>query len=634
MKKNAVLAVIALSLFASCKERQEELSVPQGILEGIVKDEFGDVLDSVKCTVTSASSEFSTTTGADGKFRSPKLTTGKYVVMLSKAKYITASEEVEIKPEPTIAEFILSSGTSFLRVSDSTLSVTHTAGDQDILVESNANWTVESNSSWLKTSNGAGAGTKTLKLSWEKSTEDHARTAVISIKAGSIVYKISVTQSPPLKLLSIEGVIGNYENGVSDSVKLQFNQPIALNSITKHYEFCVPPTTPYKIWGNRLSFSYPCAALGGEYSFTVSVKNEMNESFSFPVTIQFYQKKLSLDGYVIDYFIANDNQTIWAVTNFPDRILEISVESMTVLNSFNLDFKPQRIVLNQYYNLINVFSHSDWCYTCNSNYIRFFDPVNGSITKLKVDPVDGYDHPNYPSIFPLNFTTMKNGLSVLISADDSGNHKWRFVDAVRDTMYISPSHSSIRYQEIYLYHDQSKILMMHPWGSTTVDILEVGDMNIRTYNSPLRGRSNMLLPNKKANRVLHGQLYEQFISDLEGYVSNVSYIDTRSFYGGTDFSYRSGEEETIYNLADGTLMILDYKIAFTSLSTDALSRMRNLQSTTDGKSVLAFVQNNVGTTSFFRFSIDDIMKNKLPSPVSEGRVARSGPTTKSVWTKN
>lgn len=630
-----VIPSILLLILWSC-DRDEVVKVPKSSFVGIVRDEFGDLLDSVRCTITSSSNGNSTIT-KDGHFNFKLIDVGTYSLTLSKDNYVTVHTPVEIKAEPNEMEFVLTSGNSFLRVSDSVLTPNYKNGSKDIIVESNAQWTVESDVSWLLVSFNSNSGSKKLNLSWKQSEQDDERIGNVTIKIGSLERKIKVIQSPQMKLFIIQAIIGNRENGIKDSITLLFNQPIAVNSLTSNYEFCISDIN-YKVHGKKLSFAYECARLGEEYPFSISVKDRMNENSSFQFNAQFFTRKLTLEGGISDYFIDDDNKTIWAVLGLPNRIVKISLDDLTVESSYNLGFLPARLQKNTYNNLISIFDAHGQCYSCDSppsNYIYYFNPANGLIKQIKIEPIEGYDHPNYPSIFPVSLETMQNGLGVLITSDDSGNNKWRFVDAAhQDSMFISPTRSEVWYPSISLNHDRSEILMMQPW-STSIDILKIGSPIIITRDSPIPGASQYIVPNRKTNRVFHGQLYEQFISDMEDYVSQVTYIDTRAFYWrGGDFSYRSGEEETIYYFNDDLFQMLDYKAGFTNFTADKNPTLLKIHSTTDGKFLVGIKETSGGTMDLMIFDIESTLINKLSSPNSGGRTSGTENNgIQSVWNK-
>ena len=603
--KSGVSRVFVLSAFCifiiltGCKKDEE---VPlKSSLRGNAKDEFGGPLDSVRCIIKSSSFETFATTDTNGNFRFDGIVVGQYTITASRKDYNGVTEQVQVNPEGTAVELILTSGNSFLRVADSTVYIFHSGGSKEIDIESNASWTASSADSWLSVSPLSKSGNAKLKLTSGEFAGDNLRSTKITIRVGSLERIVNVIQYPPIKLLKSERIFGNDELGIDDSISLTFNQPITVKSIRGDNEMCV---LKQRTIGNKVSFNYPCAKLAEQYGFMISVEDAQKQTFNFQTTVPFYDKKLTVSGFILDYFISDDSKTIWAITNFPDRVVQISMENLSIVKSYDLDFKPEKIKFNKYYNVINLFSHSNWCYTCDSNYILMFDPNSGQISRVEVNAVDGYDHPNYPSIFPVNLSTMKNGLGVLLGTDDSGNRKWRFVDGAKNnSMYISSTHSSTWYRDIELNYDQSEIYMLHP-GTMLVDVLKIGSPDILTYSPPRLEGNGRISASQKADRVLHSLITYQYVTDLKGYRSWVTSLDPLPFYGGTAFSNRAGEEEVIYYLADGSLMILDYKVGFTSVSMDANGSLTRIQASLDGSQLAAFrvansgqIQNRLRSTS-------------------------------------
>jgi hypothetical protein len=626
--------VIVITIFCGCKDDEDKL--PKSTLQGVVKDEFGGTLDSVSCVVVSSSGEYRRLTNEHGAFNVEGITIGTYSVTISKKNYITSTEEIEVKPDPTKIELILSSGNSFLRLSDSVLTVSYTAASKTILIESNTLWTVINDCPWLKTSTVSEAGRANLHVSWEKSVEDAERVGYITIKAGSIQKKVSVRQAAPLKLLHSQGIIGNMENEIGDSIKLAFNKPISVKTITTSYEACLSEIK-HKVSGTRLSFAYACARLGNSYPFSVSVMSD-NETFTFQLEVKFYDMKTTITGYMDDYIVTDDNKVIWGITRFPNKLVKISLPDLTVLKELDLEVEPTAVRWNSFKNTVNVFSHHSTCSyqqivngECKYNYLMHVDPETLEISKSEIKLIKGFDadNPGYPAVFPKDIVLFKDGTGVIQLANEYNYWGWRFIDSKNsDSTFISDifftSDHDLRFQELHVNYDKTKIYMMHPWGSTSIDVYELGSSKLQTYTSPLSGRSGILIANKKNNRLFHGQLYEQFISDMQGYMSKVSYIDTRAFYGGIDFGYRKDEDETIYYLADGLFQILDYKTAFTSFSTETVGTLSKIRSTTDGINLVAIKKNSEATTDIFVFNIENMTKNEISKSPIGGRGATGG----------
>lgn len=633
-----LISVLGLAQIFSCKEN--EVQKPTSSLEFLIKDEFGGLLDSVQCEIASVDNKILRMTDILGRVKIEKIPVGNYTISYTKNGYHAGVKSIEVEANPTSIVLVLASGNTFLRVSESTLNFTHSSDSKTIHIESNSSWSITSNASWIKTSVLSSSGSSDIIIHWEKSNEDIERSAEVVFKAGSIERELHLIQSPPLKLIYSKGVIGNYENNIRDSIKITFNKPISVNSITTTYSFCLSEIQ-HKVSGKNLAFTYSCARLAESYPFTLSVKDG-SETYTFNVDVNFYTEKTTVLANIIDYFVTEDNQAIWCITQNPSKLYKLSIPDLSIIKEHNLDYPLASIKWNKFKNTLNVFDYALYDEFNNGlNYLLYLEAETGEISKSEIKPIetetfrgDGY---GTRFLVPKDISLFSNGTGIILLADQATSWGWRFIDSRNsDSTYLSESHynySEIGYQEIHINYDKTKMYMMYPSGTTTIDIYEMGNQTFKTFTSPLPGRSSVLIANKKRDRVYVGQLYEQFITDLNGYMSKISIIDTRAFYGGTDFSYKDDEDETIYNLADGNFRILDYKIGFTSFSADANGRLSKISSTTDGENLIALKHNSEGTTDFFLFNIDEMTTNRAPNPNSGTRVETSLGSLKSVWIK-
>jgi hypothetical protein len=635
----AAILIVASAFVTSCKEDEPEV---RGTVVVMVNDEFGVPLEGVLCTVT-GTGEYSSTSGSNGQATIENVLAGNYQIILSKNNYLPATKEIRISREPAYLELALSSGQAFLQIKDSVFNVRAGGAALTVAVESNATWAVSSNVSWLTLSEKTGSGRGDIGISCVNSTEDAVRTGIITITCGTIRKKIRVNQDMPLKLLTVRTVLGNAETGVKDSIIVAFNKPVTLTSITPNNYLCLGEIKS-KTYGRNVGFTYGCASMGASFAFSTTVKDGP-DTYTFPFQVNFYNKKITVPGFVTNYIITDDNTTLWALLRFPNRLLKIALPDFTIQKQYDLNFQASSIRWNSYKNTLNIFG-SGWCYTsdivdgdCDQNYLMYIDPENFEIMRSEIPLISGYDsESNHPPVFPRALALFHDGTGLVQLVDEYQYNRWRYFNSGNpDETYISTMHTSasydIRFQEMHTNYDKTKIYLMHPWGSTRIDVYEHGSPTFKTYTSPLNGRSNILISHKKANRVYHAQLYEQFVSDMDGYVSKISYLDTRAFYGGMDFSYKTGETETIYYLADGFFQVLDYQTAFTSFSTDALSNLSSIQSTTDGDYLVA-TRGGSSATEIFLFNIDELTKTKIEPANSSGRISSQDVPTQSVWRKN
>ncbi len=597
-----IIFITLIMLNAACNEQPE---LPKSTIYGTVVNTYGNLLDSVACSIVS--NKGATITGEDGKFIFNNLTVGKFTLLFTRKNYIAKEVIVELNKEPTLLEVRLNPGIEFLKISDSIKSVNYKEGIISIDVESNSDWLVSSDASWIKPTIGNGGGSQTLLINLELSDNNEIRKGKLKVKTASLTRIISIEQTPPLKIIDTKGIIGNYETDRADSIIVYFNKPLAVNSVAANFQGCVTDIN-YKVHNNRLVFNYNCAQLADEYSFTITA-NDGRDNFVLSTQAQFYNEKHLITGSIIDYFILKDNSAMWAITVNPNKLLKIELPQFEIIDSYPLSFAPGKMQYHAYNNTIDIISNRETCIACASNYIFNFDPVKGAIKPIYIEPI--YNQANIDGgRYPYEMRIMNNGIGVVLTLSINNDLSWRYRDAnSNDTLYNSISNTT-KYEGMQMSFDESKLYMMHTFGSTTLDIIEKNSEDVRIYNSPFGGRSNYLVASKKTNRLFHGQLYEQFISDTEDYVSNVSYLDTRSFsFAGVIFSNLPDEDEVIYYAADNYFWVLDYKNAFTPFTCDISPLLYNLQTTLDGKKLMGIKYNNQDTDVIV-FDVEDLRKNQ------------------------
>lgn len=609
-------------------------------------DEFRGALGGVACKLASTLGEHKATTDSNGAFKFEKVIPGKYTLSASRTSYITAIEPVEVTIEPSSVELVLSSGDSFLEVVDTMLMVSNNPGQHQFQVKSNAHWEVSTDTPWITLANSSGSGNGILFLSWQASYEDYNRVGVIEVKSGSLRSRVRITQEPSLKILATDVVYGNLVVGATDSIIVEFSKIVTITSLSSNYVLCAGGFN-FKHVGRRLALTYSCGKIGGSYPLTINGKVGQ-DPFTFQLNMNYYSKRKTLPGSIYNYFIAPDNQTLWAITSSPNKLIQLSLPDLTVLKELTIGFTPGQIRWNDYAQMINIFGQG-YCHletvvdgTCTQNRLTYVDPNSLAISSSPIHHIpDYYFYGNnaYPYVFPRDIALFSDGTGIVQLSNDYDYLLWRFIDGPHnDTTYNGSIHVNLpaydlRYQSIFTNHDKSKIYLMHPWASTSIDIYERGQSTFRTYNTPHGGHSNKLVPHKKANWMYHGELYQQFVSDLDAYDSWYTYLDTRYYFSGIDFSYRTGEEEIVYYLGDGLLLVLDYRYGFTPYATEMVETMFNIQTTTDGVGMTSLRPNN-GTTDVFYFPLDLLMHDQVPRTSPGGRSAsQSRSKFESIWVK-
>jgi hypothetical protein len=106
---------------------------------------------------------------------------------------------------PDIVISITQAGAAaFLTVGTTDVSVSPSAGNTNVMVNSNVNWTAVSSDSWLRVNPGSGTGTVSLDLDYDANPDPTPRTATITVSASGLPdQEILVTQEGLVAILTV-----------------------------------------------------------------------------------------------------------------------------------------------------------------------------------------------------------------------------------------------------------------------------------------------------------------------------------------------------------------------------------------------------------------------------------------------
>jgi hypothetical protein len=629
MRRLAFVYLVLFVVVAACK-KEEQVAQLKGDLAAIVHDEFGNVIEGAMCEVIGSGTTLQRLSTVEGKVNFTDVPAGDYQFMVSKQTYLSNSQSVTISPVALAVNMVLKAGATVLTIGDSVFVASIAGGFVDINVKSNVRWVVSSSANWVKPSANSGTGNKSLRLGWDPNTGNDDRSAIVSISAGSVARKVRITQLAQLRLLYTD--ITHNAIGRPDSVVLTFNKTFSLKSITGTRNTCTADGNAL-IRGKRLAFAFQCGGIAfTDYNFSVSIQDGSNP-YIFSINVKTGNRTTKVKTQILDYFISEDGKTLWATGTFPNSIIKVSLPDLTVDATINLDYVPSGISWNRFKHKLNVFYEIDRCYFDDvvaghcRNFFSVMDPVSFTLTNTPVPLIPGYDADTfgYPYVFPMAVCLFDDGKGVAQLRDEYNYRGWRSLDATNnDATFIAPLHNSILYQEMYENFDATKIYMMQPDGASDIDIYAKGASSLTTYHSPVPGRGYYIRPSPKADLLYHAQLFQQFITNTAGYVSHISLLDPSPFYGGTAFSQRLGEEETIFFLGDGRLQLLDYKTATTLLDIDTPASLEKIKTTPDGKYLIGLMSAPEGGTQILAFDINELM---FTGANSGGRMA----TRPSAW---
>lgn len=563
-----VLLILTIAI-ASCN-KDEQVIVSVGGLKGVVTNEFGQPIEGALINV----GPFSARTGFYGTYSFDNLEAKEYSVSVSKEKFITKVENITIG-EYQVKElnFTLNTGQSYITISDSIFNKNASAGEESsINVFSNSGWIINNSSTWLVCSTTSGQGNGSLSISWSENKGKTARRDTIKFQSGEVVKNLIIIQSPPIMMVSFEGIIGNHVNKITDSVYIRFNKPIKVSNIQSHDYFCSNSSDlNYKLVDGNcgIKFTYGCAVLGGNYSFTISVFDELGNTLTQKVNIPFYKSIFSFQAIITDYqFLNNDAEILIAATS-PNRIIRYSIEHDSIIQLYDLSIAPKKISLNPYDSKIYIVdSKQPDIYTLNLQ--------TGQLIKaITLSPLPE-DHPEYPAIIPYDIEFTKSGLGIILVRSQISNiFSWKIIDCGKNYLIYKYPTSVINhnyFEEIKVNFNQSKLILTgnYLYGNDNYWIFDENTKDISILSPNHLTEKYSATPSRKSEKIYFGLPY-----------------------GIADFIYWENEDEFVcFNWHNFSM--IDYSDSQIVMTCDAYM-FTKLRSTLDGKYLIGYI--NTDTSS-------------------------------------
>ncbi|ULT42279.1 BACON domain-containing protein [Niabella defluvii] len=209
-------------------------------------------------------------------------------------------------------------------------------------ISSNTDWEILPLPGWLTVDRKAGSNNGRITFKVNENKDDSIRTFSVTVKAKDVNRKLLIDHMPYLKLKRAIGLPGNALNKIIDSVRLEFNQPVTLNSIRSTYNLCLSDIQyNYKDSNSTIQFSYACGAMGGEYPFTISAKSQFNETLTENIKAGFYTKRINLGGFSVGDFADYQENSYWLLLKNPHALYKIDMSSFEVLQKYSSRKSPE-----------------------------------------------------------------------------------------------------------------------------------------------------------------------------------------------------------------------------------------------------------------------------------------------------
>jgi hypothetical protein len=625
MKPSILFLLLILGFLVISCQKEDNEKRPLGNLEVIVTNEFGQAIAGAKVEFD----QLSAFTGLDGKFTC-NLPAKNYIVSASMESFLTAVKQVTISENDTaILNFVLMAGNVYLKLSDSVL---YSKPDHSIFqlqVSSNAGWLLENHSNWITCTKSGGQGNEIVEIDIPNNPGDSSRTDSILVVSGSVKKKLIVHQSVAIRLLQCKGKTGNILKGVKDSVLLLFNKPVNIKIIKSTYEYCFDPTPIHYSRNNcAITFDYSCAELGGEYPFTIEVTDNESNSLRKDIMVPFYSARKRMDGYISDFVLINNDKELLVSAFAPNRIFRYSIEDDSILQSYDLSsiISPLKISYNPYDSKLYIMgadpdaAFSEYT-TFNKPDVYTLDPVTGEINLAFTVQPDQFDHPQSPAIIPYQLAFTGSGLGIiLLKANGSDALRWKLIDCAKnDSIYNYPGYTGTVddyywFNSVHSNFDYTKIFMTKPYSSCQYGIFDASSRQVSLLSPSSSTAGFKITASRKSDRFYARQLYDQFIIDLNGNISSITYLDSRH-NGNADFCYETGHDNLIFLCEQisfdvppepNQFYILDYNDGNILKSCDLLDGFLDFSTTIDGQYAVASKVNFDYSSSIYVFSKNDL----------------------------
>ncbi|NEU09368.1 hypothetical protein GZH53_13670 [Flavihumibacter sp. R14] len=615
MKYISLILLILSVSFISCKKDPNTKEAERGSLQGVIRNESNQPVRGALVEIGTLTS----ITDAEGKYSFAELPAVEQTVSISARSYISQVTKMKIVPSvQNTLDLKLIAGEQYIYLSDSIISIPPGSGTLNVNVLSNGGWVLDYSSSWLSSDTRGGTGDMLVTLNYSKN-EVANRIDTVHFRSGSVVKQLLVVQGSVTKITSVEGRIGNGELKIADSVYVHFNKRIVYATVESNWNLCLSEIRmSYATDRRGIKFSYPCADLGGTYPFTITLTDEEGKTYIEKVSVPFYRSRLAVQGNIKDYLYIRDEKEVLIATILPATLVRYSIEQDSVLQIYDLSKKisPMKLSYNPYNSRVYIMGGDpgdDWA---NAPFsvpdIYTLNPASGQIVKEITLRSDQDDHPQHPAIVPYDIAFTRSGMGmVLLRASGASIMRWKLVDSRNNhevTEYPGTISGTNYFDGLYMNHDQSKLIITQTYiGSCDYGIFDGQTQKVSLLRTPTCTRSGYIAPSRKDGNIFFGHLIDQFIMNLNGKTSLLSYLNP-VYDSSVDFSYRASDENIIFHSDGKFLQLLDYNRSATLMSCNVVPHLLEFMTTVDARSATAYRVNNNLTSDFYVFDTESLYR--------------------------
>ncbi|ANH80910.1 hypothetical protein A8C56_07880 [Niabella ginsenosidivorans] len=529
---------------------------------------------------------------------------GGYTLTINKTGFIDFTEKIQLNAdELKEMQIVLKAGEAYLKLnSDSILRLPSSSLSSIVKIQSNTKWITKDTSDWIEISKAEAFGDDEFYVQTKANLSDSIRSSTIKILAGDHEQQVVITQYPPIRIKKTIGIPGNVMTQTPSSIKIEFNQPVILNNLQSLYYYCISGTPLQPVVdSNILSFNYSCGELGGEYPFSISVKNTIGDTFAETINVGFYLQQLHFKGNIVTHFVNDKDNSFWLLMENPDILYKIDMRSLKIIKEYPLFTNARMITVNPYNDKIYIgYSGVAALYILNPDFTYKTIPIKLDSTRLKYNQYEELT----PELYPVNLVFTKSGIGLLSLSynGDVGNSRFWFIDAAHGhkTWYTNAEEMEWYPYTMDVNYDQSKIIFTN-YSLQYFTVFDSKTMAFnKVYSKNTWNQGDITVASRKDANVYFQQVYYQSVVNIEtGSNTNATLdaLDAARF----DFDYGQKNKIVGFRSWNGYVEVLDFTNSQTPIAYHYYRFFNSITNTLDGKYIITAAENGNGDSWVSQF---------------------------------